>query len=210
MAKRSITIQELQCDGAPPPSMSGIIGDKFGMLTVLSFAGRRVLRPRVAQFYVFCQCDCGREVLINGCHLRHGRIKSCGCAKGYFVSKSLMRHGHALARSRVYQTWGSMLNRCRHESNKEYHRYGGRGIIVCERWQGRNGFQNFMADMGEPSAGDTIERINNDGNYEPSNCKWIPRAAQMWNTSSVWRVDWHGEIIPASECASVILCTCEI
>ncbi len=89
-------------------------------------------------------------------------------------------HGHTVGRkkTRTFQCWSGMLRRCRNPKNKDYKNYGGRGIKVCERW---NDFKNFLTDMGEKPEGVTIERKDNSGNYEPSNCKWIPKSQQSEN-----------------------------
>lgn len=95
--------------------------------------------------------------------------------------KGNYRHGHGRNGNKTptYRSWNAMLCRCTHPTNKMYHAYGGRGITVCERWMT---FANFLADMGERPAGLTLDRINNDGNYEPDNCKWATRSEQNSNT----------------------------
>lgn len=89
-----------------------------------------------------------------------------------------VRHGQAKARTRTYRTWYSMRNRCNNPSNRNYRLYGGRGITVCERW---DLFENFLADMGERPEGRSIDRIDPDGNYEPSNCRWATPKEQIHN-----------------------------
>lgn len=108
------------------------------------------------------------------------------------------RHGHAKkgATTRVYKIWDHMRQRCQNKSRNNYARYGGRGINVCDRW---NKFDNFLADMGEPNAEQSIDRINNDGNYEPSNCRWATRIEQMRNTSTSLLITIGSETLTRGE-----------
>ena len=162
-----------------------LTGQRFGRLVVRAKAGRR-------DGYVLwsCDCDCGtRRVLVRTGNLTNrAQTTSCGCVKrerlAALASKRLeanTKHGHAGRgkTSRAYHVWHDMRARCTNPSDQAYKYYGGRGITVCERWL--ESFENFLADMGEPPVGLTLDRKNNDGNYEPRNCRWVTRKEQAAN-----------------------------
>lgn len=124
-----------------------------------------------------CRCECGAERTVNSAMLLKGRSASCGCLQAEKVTERNIRHG--MYGTRVYEVWNGMLDRCNNKNHKHYASYGGRGIKVCDRWQT---FDNFMADMGEPPADLTIDRWpNNDGNYDPGNCRWATNEMQQNN-----------------------------
>ncbi len=125
-----------------------------------------------------CVCDCGNEASVNGATLRNGTSQSCGCLLSE-VMKARAIHGKH--NTRVYRVWDSMLARCSNPNHAAFLRYGARGIKVCKRW---HKFENFYADMGDPPAGLTLERKNNDGDYKPSNCYWATYTEQARNKSS--------------------------
>jgi hypothetical protein len=104
-----------------------------------------------------------------------------------------MRRTHGKSNSRTYEIWCGMIKRCTNRRHKNYDRYGGRGIVVCALWRR---FEAFLADMGEAPAGLTIERINNDGNYEPGNCRWATRAEQGSNRRGLQLIAFRGESLP--------------
>lgn len=150
-----------------------ITGQRFGRLTVIQLHSAATRSPRRNTRW-WCQCECGATVIAFGVNLKSGNTESCGCLR----KEKLHKHGHARPRHPTYGSWNNMLQRCTNPNDKRYKNYGGRGITVCERW---HSFENFLADMGLMPEGYSIERINNDGNYEPANCTWIPRPEQGKN-----------------------------
>lgn len=140
-----------------------IVGKKFGRLTVLR---RSALPGRIRWL---CACECGKEVDVFSFNLVRGNTVSCGCAR--------IRHG--LTNSRVHGIWRSMLQRCENPNNDAFHNYGERGIVVCKRW---HEFDAFFADMDHPpDETATLERVNNNGPYQKSNCIWASRKVQLNN-----------------------------
>lgn len=168
-------------------------GARFGRLVVASKAAK-VPNGRQGLFQSAwnCLCDCGKMSVVTAYRLRSGRTISCGCYRS--ETSSAMRkeyptvpvHGHSAGKklSPTYVSWAAMIQRCFYEKNKRYQHYGGRGITVCEKWKD---FKNFLADMGERPEGKTIDRINVDGNYEPSNCRWATPNEQANNKQPIIR-----------------------
>jgi hypothetical protein len=157
-----------------------LTGQRFGKLSVIKRDGvSKAGGPRW-----LCRCDCGVEKHVVTGNLKCGRTVSCGCVQRTGNRAKLLRHG--MSKTRTYKIWLGMKRRCYNKSNHAYERYGGRGITVCERW---HTFENFLADMGEATGTLSIERINNDGNYCPDNCRWIEKREQSLNqrrTIYVW------------------------
>lgn len=165
-----------------PPSV--FAGEQYGQLIVIEETTSRCSGNRVFK----CRCACGEITMVKGYHLKSGASRSCGCFSRERTAErnsERHRHGHARngKRSPTYRTWRSMVARCIYPSVGGYQYYGGRGITVCERWgepAGR-GFLNFLADMGERPGGTSIDRIDNDGDYEPGNCRWATPKEQRAN-----------------------------
>lgn len=150
---------------------------KYGRLTVNS-----VITIGHSTYYR-CKCDCGRDHDARADSILTGKTRSCGCLLSESATARATIHG--MSYSTEYKIYRSMITRCYYESHKSYHRYGGRGIRVCDRWLGEDGFINFFQDMGfRPSNDYTLERIDNDGNYEPGNVKWGTKDEQISNKSS--------------------------
>lgn len=152
--------------GMRAPNFASLIGQRFGLLTVVAEPGVNTNRM------VTVQCDCGNTKNVGAVNLKSGRTKSCGCM--WRAPK------HGMSRRPEYYAWAALIHRCTNPLSKSWKHYGGRGITVCQRWL--ESFESFYADMGDrPSRDHSIDRINNDGNYEPSNCRWATRSQQALN-----------------------------
>ncbi len=142
-----------------------------------------------------CLCDCGTETMTAASDMRRGTTVSCGC----YARERHTKHGRT--ESPEYAAWCGIKTRCNNPNAKEYPYYGGRGIQVCKRW--RDSFASFFADMGERPAGRySIERIDNDGNYEPANCKWATKREQTRNRRNNVRLTYQGETKTAVDWAA--------
>lgn len=150
-------------------------GKEFGRLTILGFAGKTG-----PMHLWFCLCKCGVLVKLRGGNITSKNTTSCGCVMKKAAAERWTTHGHTRkhARPPEYNSWCAMMRRCYELTHQAYHNYGGRGITVCSRW---HVFQNFFDDMGIRPPHLTLDRINNDGNYEPSNCRWATRLEQVQN-----------------------------
>ena len=180
------------------PNPNWMIGERFGRWVVVAFHGRHR-----GTKYLHVVCDCGRQNVIQQKCLTRGESESCGCLAREIAAKQQTKHGHARRdphgrrwASSEYKTWDAMLRRCRDVERPEWQDYGGRGITVCERWQT---FINFYADMGPKPPGLSIERIDNNGNYEPNNCKWATSLEQMRNRRCSIYLEVGGIRLPLME-----------
>lgn len=147
---------------------------------------------------------CSAERVVLGYNLRNGHTRSCPCDDSNVKRRIATKHGESIAAgnrkpSPEYQAWVSMRHRCETPSNRMFPEYGGRGITVCQRW---HTFENFLADMGRrPSPEHSIDRRDNNGNYEPSNCRWATRVVQMNNRRVTTMLTFDGVTLPLTEWA---------
>lgn len=160
-------------------------GDRYGILTII-----RELPKRVKKRYFLCKCDCGnlREVRFVG--MRAGESKSCGCLRNERNRTANLSHG--MAGSPLYSSWHCMKQRCLNKKRRHYEDYGGRGIKVCLEWMDFIPFRDWALAHGYKD-GLTIERIDCNGNYESSNCTWIPQGEQSNNTRRNRRITYQGK-----------------
>lgn len=165
-----------------------IVGQQFGKLIVLNYSG---ISGKYKQKYYLCKCECGKEKIIAKPNLIYSRTKSCGCysQKNLFTSERTKKHGQS--RTKTYSIWAGLKRRCSEKATgKTKKLYFDKGIRVCERWQK---FENFLDDMGERPQGKTIDRIDGNGHYEPSNCRWATPKEQGNNTSANNLVEYNGK-----------------
>lgn len=153
-----------------------LIGQTFGRLTVL-----RKIRKNNCIFWR-CQCQCGKKTTVRGKDLRSLKTRSCGCYQREITSRISRKHGDSGKNgSKLYLVWQSMKYRCSNKNDKGYKHYGGRGIKLCKQWHDYRAFKKWALAHGYREDLQ-IDRINNDGNYTPKNCQWVPHKQNMRNT----------------------------
>lgn len=161
-----------------------LIGQQFGRLTVAEEA--KAYRSPGGQIHRqwTCVCSCGEQSTVRQQHLRNGHTTSCGCASREEKTT------HGMSDSPAYRSWRCMMSRCYNDKDIGWKSYGGRGIKVCDEW---HDFLGFVADMGQPLEGMSIDRVNTDGDYAPGNCRWADRVTQSNNKRNNRRIAFDGE-----------------
>ena len=180
-----------------PAQLPSLIGQRFGRLIVIEgpFVEKKKRKWK-------SMCDCGNESINQQTVLRRGEAISCGCFRKEVTKELHSVHGGRLLPE--YKVWAGLKDRCTNPNSNVYRNYGGRGIRVCDEW---SVFENFIADMGSrPSARHSIDRIDNDGNYEPKNCRWATQKDQCRNRSNNVLVETQFGAITASEMSEHDLC----
>lgn len=186
--------------------MSDLIDRQFSNLTVVSYAGVHVSPCGTKRKLWNCRCKCGNEVIVNTSNLINGTTKSCGCLKSKRIAERNTIHGGS--KDRLYGIWKNMKRRCNSPKDSRYDSYGGKGIKVCDEWADYANFKKWAYENGYNDVADTgectLDRIDNNGHYEPSNCRWANRIEQANNTSKNHKVTLNGQEMTIAEFARVM------
>lgn len=176
---------------------SELIGKRFERLVVI-----KRLEPRKGHMHWLCKCDCGNFTEVSTGRLNSGQTKSCGCLQKERAAENKKVHGlyynEGGKKSKLYRVWSRMKERCFNPNSFAYKDYGGRGIRVCDEWLDYEPFHKWSI-LNNYREGFSIERVDNDGNYEPSNCKWIPISQQASNRRSVRYLTFNGQTMSVTE-----------
>ena len=179
---------------------NNLIGQKFGKLTVIG----RAENSKNGKAKWLCRCDCGKlkQKNVTTNDLKSGKVKSCGCL--YFESNKERNKTHGFTHTRLYNIRNSMIQRCTNPKNKSYDTYGARGITVCDEW--RNSFDKFREWALAKGYADnlSIDRIDNSGSYEPSNCRWVDMKTQENNRSNNRIIDYYGTKYTVAELSELL------
>lgn len=172
------------------------VGSRYSRLTVIADP-KLIPYNNQRESFVLCRCDCGVTRLFRVATLRSGLAKSCGCLKNDVTAQRSYVHG--FARTPIYHTWQAIMNRCYNQREARYKDYGGRGIRVCSQW-----FDpvRFIQDMSPKPPGASIDRIDNNGDYSPTNCRWATPVQQARNRRSNWILTVNGKTGCVAELAS--------
>lgn len=170
---------------------SGLLGKKFGQLEVIDYVKKKGKRT-----FWLCKCDCGNVKEIDGCSLVRGRIKTCGHKR---PTEENHHYKHGLTHSRIMNIWFGMKGRCYNTNDKAYKNYGARGITICDEWLNDvKAFYDWSMNNGY-NDNLTIDRIDINGNYEPSNCRWVTRKVQCNNQRNNHKILYEGELLTIAQ-----------
>lgn len=172
-----------------------LTGQKFGLLTVLEFAGNDNYRSSMWK----CLCDCGNISIVRSHDLKSGGTKSCGC----LMHAPAYNRTHNESKTRLFREWANMRNRCQNSNNRSYERYGGRGITVCDEWNNFITFRDWAYDNGYQD-NLSIDRIDVNGNYEPDNCRWATTLEQANNKRSSFMITYFDETHSLSDWCRIL------
>lgn len=193
----------VRCSNAAKRAMQppvDLVGQRFGRWVVTGYVGRPYDRRHIWS----CACDCGSLGEVEDSSLKFGKSRSCGCARREASASIGVRSStHGMSKTAPeYYVWASIKQRCLNPNVRNWHDYGGRGIRICDRW--RDSFEAFYEDMGpRPSDRHSIDRIDNDGNYEAGNCRWADISTQSRNRRSNIMVKVNGEHLTLAEAARI-------
>ncbi len=183
-----------------------LTGKKYEKLTVLAYHGLHLTPGGTVRHLWKCRCDCGAIKIVQGVNLKNGSTKSCGCWKLSKVVEHNTKHGGV--HDRLYGIWKSMKRRCNSPKDSHYELYGGRGIKVCDEWNNYENFKEWAYSNGYDETAKfgncTIDRIDNNGDYSPENCRWVDRITQANNTSRNRYVEFEGQRLTIAEFARVM------
>lgn len=179
---------------------SDLTGLRFGRLTVVKFSHKNEKR----HYCWLCKCDCGNNIIVRGGSLNTGNTKSCGCLMREVNRNVCIKRNttHGGTHTKLYDVWQSMRQRVNDHKDKHYADYGGRGITICDEWRKYEAFSKWAKENGY-SNGLSIDRIDNDGNYEPQNCRWTTNKEQANNKRNNRLIEYNGEVKTLQEWADL-------